>query len=127
MQRDGFVCVATKSVEPDVCHYWPFTINDTTTHRYNLRDVLLENIVMLKEDMKKSLATLFAPQNDELGASDEFGVSDKAWNMVSLNTQLHRYWGKAYFGLKWFDVVDHPEPKGKPTGEQDEYASFRVE
>jgi len=37
------------------------------------------------------------------------GVSDEAWNMISLNTQLHRWWGKAYLGFKCLGIL--PSPK----------------
>ena len=38
------------------------------------------------------------------------GVSDKLWNMVSLNPQLHVWWGKAYFGFKCLGILPGDEP-----------------
>jgi hypothetical protein len=36
------------------------------------------------------------------------GVSDMAWNMISLNTQLHRWWGMAYLGFKYQGILPGP-------------------
>lgn len=130
MQRDGLVCIATKSVKPDVCHIWPFAANDTYQRRDKLRNALIDNMLTLSPDMRKKLAVLVAPLSGELGGSD------KAWNMLSLNTQLHRYWGKAYFGLRWVGVEDYPlepvpgtreVPRGEAVEEGERYATFRVE
>lgn len=80
--------------------------------------------------MRKKVAELLAPLSGELGGSD------KAWNMLSLNTQLHRYWRKAYFGLRWVGVEDYAlepvpgtrdVPKGEAAVEGERYASLRVE
>ena len=61
--------------------------------------------------MRKKLVDVLAPFNGELA------VSDKAWNMICLSPQLHRWWGKALFGLKWIGEV----------GEDGDYSSFKVE
>lgn len=82
------VCVVTKSVEQDVCHYWPFAANDTATYRDGLRGALLRSMLEFSEGMRVQLTTLFVPWNWELGASD------KEWNMISLNTKLRRYWAR---------------------------------
>lgn len=124
------MCTVTKSVHPDVGHYWPFAINNTVTHRDHLRENLLRNTLVLSDDLKEKLVGLLAPSNGELGASD------KSWNMISFNTQLHRYWDKAYFGLKWMGVVGTSETdvvglegasEMKATEARKEYESFRVQ
>lgn len=85
---------------------------------------------LLSDDMRGRLIELLAPSNGELGASD------KSWNMISINSQLHRYWDNAYFGLKWMGVVgtskmDVAGPEGASrmmaTQELKEYVSFRVQ
>lgn len=40
-------------------------------------------------------------------------ATDKAWNMLCLNPQLHRWWGEARFGLKCLGVT--PTPTGGAT------------
>lgn len=85
---------------------------------------------MISDDMKQRLITLFAPRGGGLGASD------KAWNMVSLNTQVHRYWSKGFFGLKWVGCEEDPLEmvtdtrtalKGEDPEEGKKYATFQVE
>ncbi|KJZ72693.1 hypothetical protein HIM_07885 [Hirsutella minnesotensis 3608] len=42
------------------------------------------------------------------------GVADKAWNMLSFSPLVHTFWGKAYFGLKFYDILpvsQHAEDK----------------
>ncbi|EPE07153.1 hypothetical protein F503_07804 [Ophiostoma piceae UAMH 11346] len=41
------------------------------------------------------------------------GTTDKAWNMLCLNPQLHRWWGEMRFGLKCLGVT--PTPTGGAT------------
>ncbi|KAK0638498.1 hypothetical protein B0T16DRAFT_421266 [Cercophora newfieldiana] len=36
----------------------------------------------------------------------ELGCSDKAWNMVCLNRQLHDWWGRAQIGFRPLGIID---------------------
>ena len=111
-QRDGFACVVMGTPDPDACHIWPFKSNSTIHDCANLQEILLSQRFLLSSELKSKLAQLVAPDNGELAASD------RAWNMICFETQLHRWWGKAYFGLKWIgDVKD----------DGDEYVSYKVE
>lgn len=77
-----------------------------------LQQIILSQELLLSREQKAQLANLVTPANGELGASD------KAWNMICLETQLHRLWGKTYFGLKKI---------GKVEEDEDDYFSFKVE
>lgn len=35
----------------------------------------------------------------------ELGLSDKSWNMITMNPTAHRFWSKVYFGLEWKGIV----------------------
>jgi hypothetical protein len=37
--------------------------------------------------------------------TESVGVSDKLWNVISLNPQMHVWWGKAYFGFKYLGIL----------------------
>lgn len=37
--------------------------------------------------------------------NDELGRSDKAWNMLPISPQLHRYWSKPYWAIKFIGIT----------------------
>ena len=61
--------------------------------------------------MRKRLRDIIAPRHGELAASD------KAFNLICLRQDLHEYWGKAHFGLKWIGNVSEPDQSGYKTFE----------
>lgn len=61
--------------------------------------------------MRKRLRDIIAPRHGELAASD------KAFNLICLRQDLHEYWGKAHFGLKWIGNVSEPDQNGYKTFE----------
>jgi hypothetical protein len=118
--RDGGICVVTRSLCPDICHYLPFTLNNTSD---NIKDTqllfdTLDNLVSV--ETHERLVNLICPMHNELGSSD------KSWNMVALTTQVHRYWSKAYFGFKLVEEASEPEPPSKDV-EDDEFTTIQVE
>lgn len=52
--------------------------------------------------------------------------SDEPFNMLTMNPQASRYWGKAYFGLEWHDVGETRTVVDPKTGKETKYTSFRV-
>ena len=62
---------------------------------------------------------------DLLGPLDTInGTSDFDWNMICLAPYLHRYWSKAYFGLKW---VENSKPEPSFMEDNVEYSHYQVE
>ncbi|KFH42063.1 hypothetical protein ACRE_072070 [Hapsidospora chrysogenum ATCC 11550] len=110
-RRDGFACVVTGTPDPDACHVWPFKSTSDRKGKDELRHTIHSQVFLFSNEIRQNLIDLLAPLNQELA------VSDKAWNMICLNPQLHRWWGKAYFGLRWIGEV---EGDGA-------YSSFKVE
>ncbi|KAL2692104.1 hypothetical protein Neosp_002509 [[Neocosmospora] mangrovei] len=92
-QRDGKACVLMKTVDPHVCHIIPFSWNNKELNIRNTALVFQHSVAFLGPDWKKKYETY-------LRNSGCPGSSDKAWNMICLNLQLHHWWGKARFGLK---------------------------
>ena len=101
LERDGNVCVATNAMEPEVYHIWPFRVNDSYQHIRNSGRIIYEATLLLDADVWLKMENLLAPCH-------ELAPSDKAFNMLSLSPQLHQYWQKAYFGLKWVGPVEAP-------------------
>ncbi|KAF4967664.1 hypothetical protein FSARC_4823 [Fusarium sarcochroum] len=81
LKRDGNVCVVTGTAEPEAYHIVPFTWNDTYEHTE--RTALLDrgSACILEPDLDM--------RTSYLADSDELGASDKAWNMICLNPELH--------------------------------------
>ena len=69
------------------------------------------------------LRALFCPAHKELGSSD------KSWNMLSLNPQLHRYWSKGLFGFKLLKDGGEDARAGntQDSPSANEFASIQVE
>ncbi len=78
-----------KTANPDACHIFPFSANNSSNKVLRLRsssDIIRYWI---------SQPTLITS-----GVS----CSDKAWNMLCLNTQMHRWWGECLWALKCLGV-----------------------
>lgn len=113
--RDNGECVFSQTCEPDVAHIWPFACNNTESRRENSLDCLLQLRVGMSMSLDYSLRGLFGEDSDELAPTD------RAFNMITMCPQAHRYWSKAYFGLEWKGVVaEEPET-------YDTYTRFTVQ
>ena len=104
-ELDGGRCVITDIANPDVCHILPLA----TCARQEIQ-------AQFKLYFDQSSMLLWDDEDDETDNLNAWfitglGVSDKAWNMISLNTQLHRWWGKAYFGFRCQGILPGPTDK----------------
>lgn len=79
------------TLNPEVCHIIPFSANSSAERRHMLEDTynVLESVV-------GDRATLLLGQP---------GSSDRSWNMICLNRQLHAWWGRGYFAFKCLGVT----------------------
>ncbi|KAL1855871.1 hypothetical protein VTK73DRAFT_8451 [Phialemonium thermophilum] len=78
--RDGRKCVLLGTADPDVCHILPFSLTSSTLD------------IGQSVDIRQLL-------------TEKPGSLDKAWNMVCLNAQLHRWWSKCYFGFRCLGIL----------------------
>jgi hypothetical protein len=92
---DNNACLITSTADPEVCHIIPFA----SCARPNT----LANFCHYLTDA----SWIISPSSDDESTINllarEVGGSDKAWNMLCLNQQLHYWWGKPYFGLKYLE------------------------
>ncbi|KAL1893727.1 hypothetical protein Sste5346_006228 [Sporothrix stenoceras] len=89
--RDGNRCIFLGTADPDACHVFPFAATSSNARAIRLRR--LWNIVHAVIGDRAIVVSSGRP-----------GGRDKAWNMLCLNPQLHRWWGQARFGLKCLGV-----------------------
>ncbi|KAF3347526.1 hypothetical protein VD0002_g8788 [Verticillium dahliae] len=95
--RDGNRCIFTGSSSVDVCHIWPFAVNNSPGKRKTLRRTLtFFTLVAFPGSGFTNLKRLLCP-------SDDIASSDKAWNMLTMAPTQHRDWSKVRFGLKFVD------------------------
>ncbi len=91
LKRDGCICILTGAACPDVCHIVPFALNSNDKNLHDTNRFL-------------RILRLFAKQGEmdhyKRVLGTELGSSDKAWNMLSISPELHRYWSSACWGLK---------------------------
>ncbi|KAK2035525.1 hypothetical protein LX32DRAFT_678372 [Colletotrichum zoysiae] len=101
LKRDNARCVLTGSPNPEVCHIFPFS----ALSRQEQVDTLLGIMAPVwgQDRIDKLLVKLTGRYNP--GASNNMNVIDQARNMISLNQQMHYFWGRGYFAL---------EPMGMP-------------
>ncbi|KAG5803895.1 hypothetical protein H9Q74_011284 [Fusarium xylarioides] len=93
-ELDQHRCIVTGLTDPQVCHIVPFAWNQDQEHLEKTRKIL------------GKVDTFVFPRNaDAHETSMEIinGIksSDKPWNLLCLSPQLHTWWGKAFFGLKY--------------------------
>lgn len=96
--RDKFTCILLGTADPDVCHIVPFAFN---SNRDNLHEagILASHYTLL---MGKGLTytNLIA---------ERLGCSDRSWNMISMNKQMHKWWANAHFALKCLGIFPDGE------------------
>lgn len=94
LYRDSSGCIFMRSALPEAFHIVPFGINWNERRLYELSR--LADFTYLLSDGDTSRGALLTG-----------GVcrSDKAWNMLSLNLQLHTWWALGYFGLEYLGIT----------------------
>ncbi|KAK0707548.1 hypothetical protein B0H67DRAFT_316136 [Lasiosphaeris hirsuta] len=86
--------VITGTADPDVCHIIPHSTCARPETLSRFRQCFGDVSILISDCDEASL-------NEWNGwFTARLGVSDQAWNMISLNTQLHKWWGKAHLGFK---------------------------
>jgi hypothetical protein len=113
--RDGDICAFTKMTYSDKAHIWPHCINKEPERFRDAHEAIAAFLRAINP-------TLFTRITRLLNRLDEGGnmvlrCSDKHWNVIKMQTQMHRYWGKARFGL---------EPLMKTTKLDDKFSTIRV-
>ncbi|KAK3353046.1 hypothetical protein B0T25DRAFT_199987 [Lasiosphaeria hispida] len=101
-ELDGGRCVITSTTDPDVCHIIP--------HSPCARPKTLSRFRQCFDDTSTMIFDCDVPSLNEWNGwfTARLGVSDQAWNMINLNTQLHRWWGKVYLGFKCQGILTGP-------------------
>ncbi|EPE07861.1 hypothetical protein F503_00583 [Ophiostoma piceae UAMH 11346] len=91
--RDGRRCIFMHTAQPEACHIFPFAATATQMGVNRLSDIpsLLDGILGTRD---QAAGLLFG-----------VGLSDHAWNMVSLERQLHKWWALGYWGMKCLGVL----------------------
>lgn len=99
--RDGNACVLMQTAMPEVCHILPFSMSATgaALDFFSKKCGHLIYGLLHGTDHYKTLTDM----------SKNCGWSDKAWNMLCLNHQLHAWWAEGYFALKYLGSI----PKSK--------------
>ncbi|KDN68282.1 hypothetical protein CSUB01_10358 [Colletotrichum sublineola] len=105
LKRDNARCVLTGSPNPEVCHIFPFS---ALNHQERVDSLLVIMAPIWGQDrIKKLLEKLTGRYNP--GASNNQNVIDEARNMISLNQQMHYFWGRGYFALEPMGMAECSE------------------
>ncbi|KAI9897162.1 hypothetical protein N3K66_008184 [Trichothecium roseum] len=92
--RDGNVCILTRSCIVEVCHILPFAWTKTE-NKTAVTNVYLGISLALEPYLGRQ-------QHLELvKLASQVGGLNWAWNMITLKSSLHSCWGRAYMGLKY--------------------------
>lgn len=101
LARDMKRCVVTGAADPEVCHIVPWSLNKSLRNIMSTRQFSTGISSMLGARYGAYYEGILAPSTQtSMQAEDPRGQSDKSWNMICLNPQLHAWWGKAYFAFK---------------------------
>ncbi|KAK2054101.1 hypothetical protein LY76DRAFT_246800 [Colletotrichum caudatum] len=106
LRRDNKRCVITGAPHPDVCHIFPFA----SLRRRGATNTNLGAMAMLWGEHRIRQLRVKLAGRYAFGASDNVNIVDTARNMISLNPQLHDWWGRGFFAL---------EPMGEPVQSSD--------
>ncbi|KAH7164679.1 hypothetical protein DER46DRAFT_661807 [Fusarium sp. MPI-SDFR-AT-0072] len=108
-ERDGYACVFTRTSNPEVAHIIPASWNVTSVQikKTTRLMVAIETLMAEKNKADGWLAT-----NQSLLADPENpGSSDRPWNAVCMNRQLHFWFDNGLLGLKFLgsqSINDNP-------------------
>jgi hypothetical protein len=80
----------------EVAHIVPFTWNENADKFETTRTAVSWSALLFPESVVTQLLDICAT---------DVGCSDKRWNMVYLNRQLHFWWSRGYLGLKFHGWV----------------------
>ncbi|KAK5651105.1 hypothetical protein OQA88_13268, partial [Cercophora sp. LCS_1] len=105
---DGDACKVLNTANPEVCHIIPWLSSKDTAVVATFRRGLwkMMQILELVTSNDSSDPEADSPQGLTNLFCSEPGCSDKAWNMVCLNRQLHDWWGRAQIGFRPLGIVD---------------------
>jgi hypothetical protein len=108
LDLDDFRCIVCETDSPAVCHIVPFCVNSRTGDK-NKWGIWLRRSMDFYEEASAPVDGVLLGQ---AFISTEPGVSDRHWNMVSLNPQLHTWWGQARWGFKCLGItLEGPAPR----------------
>lgn len=102
LELDEFRCIVCETDSPAVCHIVPFCVNSSKAHIGDWQEWLRLSVGFWKE----SSSSIDGGLLKRSFTSSEPGTSDKQWNMVCLNHQLHTWWGQARWGFKCLGTTD---------------------
>lgn len=95
--RDGQACIVMRTSDPDVYHILPYAFNSS-------EDNARETDTMFRATKALMSPEFFERYRDVIANPGRVRGSDKSWNLVNLNMQLHRWWGMAFWGFKPIDA-----------------------
>ena len=103
--RDHGACLLTGTASPEACHIIPFAVNSTEEEQARLLEARNAfDLIPGSEPVRRyKLLTV------------HLGCSDKAWNMLSLNRQLHKWWSEMYFAIKCLGIAPSQSQEGAVT------------
>ena len=92
--RDGNVCILTRSCVVEVCHILPFAWTKTENKTARSRKYLGYSSAL-------ELYLGFQQRHEVINLASQVGGLNWAWNMLTLKSSIHSCWGRAYIGLKY--------------------------
>ncbi|KAF5697340.1 hypothetical protein FGLOB1_12835 [Fusarium globosum] len=108
-KRDGNACVFLRTSNPEVAHILPDSWNDTGIQIEKTKGLMPAIATLMAE---KSQADAWLVTNQRLLADPgNPGSSDKPWNAICLNHQLHFWFDNKLVGLKFLgsqSINDNP-------------------
>ncbi|CAK7246405.1 MAG: hypothetical protein STHCBS139747_008035 [Sporothrix thermara] len=90
-ERDGNRCIVMGTLNPKVCHIVPLSVNNSAEELSKLQRA------------GDILTALFGTHSSLL--LEQPGCSERAWNMLCLNRQLHDWWRRGYFAFRCLGVT----------------------
>lgn len=102
--RDRSACILLGTANPEACHIIPFAINSTQ-----------RSVAEVWDRRRFDCLWPDTPVRRHRLLTGHLGCSDKVWNMISLNRQMHKWWSEAFFALKCLGIIPAQDLSGDAT------------
>ncbi|KAM7202428.1 hypothetical protein V8F33_002836 [Rhypophila sp. PSN 637] len=104
---DNEACIISGTSHFDVCHVVPHSANKPKA-RWFVQKCLRGMMSFVDEDYHKATMRdeIKWDKNIQRTFGPDVGISDRLWNLVCLDNQLHEFWGKTCFALKCLGIIE---------------------
>ncbi|KAF5657165.1 hypothetical protein FHETE_10615 [Fusarium heterosporum] len=118
LKRDGYQCLITGHADPQVAHIVPHCFNNKENNLATTQLYFSASSILVSNHFKSTYEGVLANMNK---GKQGLRGSDKVWNMVPLDLQMHWWWGEGKWAFKCKGIEqDAPQSSGDGIEDSDD-------